>query len=91
MTGFGQARGDAVAVEVRAVNNRHLKLTVRGTDPYPQLEPEFEKVVRQTSAGAASSVQVRVDRAAAVGRVPAERRPAGRLPAGRSPRLRPPG
>jgi uncharacterized protein (TIGR00255 family) len=63
MTGFGQARGDAVSVEVRAVNNRHLKLTVRGTDPYPQLDAEFEKVVRQTVRRGSVLVQVRVDRA----------------------------
>ncbi len=67
MTGFGQARGDAVTVEVRAVNNRHLKLTVRGTDPYPQLESEFEKVVRQTVRRGSVLVQVRVERSATVG------------------------
>ena len=46
MTGFGEARGQAagfaVSVEVRAVNNRYLKVTVRGSDPYPMLEPELE-------------------------------------------------
>ena len=63
MTGFGLARADGVSVEVRAVNNRHLKLTVRGTDPYPQLEPEFEKLVRQTVRRGSVLLQVRVDRA----------------------------
>ncbi|QDU22413.1 Conserved hypothetical protein CHP00255 [Urbifossiella limnaea] len=51
MTGYGEARGAtaaaAVAVEVRAVNNRHLKVTVRGSDPYPLFEAEVEKVVRR--------------------------------------------
>jgi uncharacterized protein (TIGR00255 family) len=51
MTGFGEARAvtetAAVGVEVRAVNNRHLKVTVRGSDPYPLFEAEVEKVVRR--------------------------------------------
>ena len=51
MTGFGEARAAtetaAVGVEVRAVNNRHLKVTVRGSDPYPLFEGEVEKVVRR--------------------------------------------
>lgn len=69
MTGFGAAatRTDAVgvAVEVRAVNNRHLKLTVRGSDPYPLCESELEKVVRRHVRRGTLHVQVRVDRAAA--------------------------
>jgi uncharacterized protein (TIGR00255 family) len=67
MTGFGQAREGGVSVEVRAVNNRHLKLSVRGTDPYPQLEAEVEKVVRPTVRRGSVLVHVRVDRAAAAG------------------------
>ena len=51
MTGFGEARTQsdslAATVEVRAVNNRHLKVTVRGSDPYPLYESELEKVVRR--------------------------------------------
>jgi len=66
MTGFGSARGAgrgfAVAVEVRAVNNRHLKLTVRGTDPYPLFESELEKVVRRHVRRGSVQVQVKVDR-----------------------------
>lgn len=68
MTGFGSARGTgpgfAVAVEVRAVNNRHLKLTVRGTDPYPLLEGEVEKVVRRHVRRGSVQVRVQVDRGA---------------------------
>ena len=67
MTGFGQGRSDAAAVEVRAVNNRHLKLTVRGTDPYPQHEAELEKLVRRTVRRGSVLVNVRVDRATAGG------------------------
>jgi uncharacterized protein (TIGR00255 family) len=68
MTGFGSARGVgpgfAVVVEVRAVNNRHLKLSVRGTDPYPLFESELEKVVRRHVRRGSVQVQVRVDREA---------------------------
>lgn len=66
MTGFGDARGSgpgfSVAVEVRSVNNRHLKVVVRGSDPYPLLEAEFEKVVRKTVRRGSVLVHVRVDR-----------------------------
>src|SRR5438309_8947534 len=68
MTGFGEARTQTdtltVAVEVRAVNNRHLKVTVRGTDPYPMLEPELEKVVRRHVRRGTLLIQVRVERQA---------------------------
>ncbi|MDB5309549.1 MAG: hypothetical protein JWO38_3751 [Gemmataceae bacterium] len=66
MTGFGEARTQtddlAVAVEVRAVNNRYLKVTVRGTDPYPMLEPELEKVIRRHVRRGTLLVQVRLER-----------------------------
>jgi uncharacterized protein (TIGR00255 family) len=68
MTGFGEARTQtddlAVGVEVRAVNNRHLKVTVRGTDPYPMFEAELEKVVRRHVRRGTITVHVRVDRQA---------------------------
>ncbi len=66
MTGFGEARTQTgalgVAVEVRAVNNRHLKLTVRGSDPYPLYETELEKVVRRHVRRGTLHVHVRVER-----------------------------
>jgi uncharacterized protein (TIGR00255 family) len=68
MTGFGesrtQANGLGVAVEVRALNNRHLKVTVRGTDPYPMFEAEIEKIVRRHVKRGTITVHVRVDRPA---------------------------
>jgi len=64
MTGFGEARADAVAVEVRAVNNRHLKVTVRGSDPYPLFEAEVEKVVRRHVRRGSLLVHVHADRRA---------------------------
>ena len=70
MTGFGEARTQtdrvAVGVEVRAVNNRHLKVTVRGSDPYPMLEAELEKVIRRHVRRGTLLVQVHVERDAPV-------------------------
>jgi uncharacterized protein (TIGR00255 family) len=52
MTGYGEAsyQSDslALAVELRALNNRYLKVSLRAAEPYNLLEPEFEKVVRRT-------------------------------------------
>jgi uncharacterized protein (TIGR00255 family) len=52
MTGYGEARyqSDALnlAIELRALNNRYLKVSLRAPEPYHLLEPEFEKVVRRT-------------------------------------------
>src|SRR3954454_8910560 len=66
MTGFGEARfqgeGLTLGVEVRAVNNRHLKVTVRGSEPYPMLEPELEKIVRKHIRRGTILVHVRCDR-----------------------------
>jgi uncharacterized protein (TIGR00255 family) len=68
MTGFGEARTEnerlAVGIEVRALNNRHLKLTVRGSEPYPMFEAELEKVVRRHVRRGTITVHVRVDRLA---------------------------
>jgi uncharacterized protein (TIGR00255 family) len=51
MTGYGEARYQSeslsLAIELRALNNRYLKITLRAGDPYQLLEPEFEKVVRR--------------------------------------------
>ena len=66
MTGFGEARiqseNVAAAIEVRAVNNRHLKVTVRGSEPYPMLESELEKVVRKHVRRGTLLIHVRVER-----------------------------
>src|SRR5580704_17085487 len=68
MTGFGESRteiaGLSVGIEVRALNNRHLKLTVRGTEPYPMFEAELEKVVRRHVKRGTITVHVRVQRLA---------------------------
>ena len=66
MTGFGEARIQddrwSVGVEVRTVNNRHLKLNAKISDPYGSLEPEFEKLVRETIRRGTVQLSVRVDR-----------------------------
>src|SRR5205807_4329313 len=66
MTGYGDAghQGDglAVSIELRAVNNRYLKLTLRAAEPYNLLEAEFEKVVRRTVRRGALQVHLRCQR-----------------------------
>ncbi len=66
MTGFGEAHcqqdGLAVAVEVRAINNRFFKLSVRATEGYASLEPQIEDVVRQSIRRGTMQVNLRVDR-----------------------------
>jgi uncharacterized protein (TIGR00255 family) len=66
MTGYGDAshQGDglSVSIELRAVNNRYLKVTLRAAEPYNLLEAEFEKVVRRTVRRGALQVHCRVQR-----------------------------
>jgi uncharacterized protein (TIGR00255 family) len=66
MTGFGDARREsdriAVTVEVRTVNNRYLKVTVRCSEGYNVLEPQVEKVVRETVGRGTVNVTLRVER-----------------------------
>ena len=50
MTGFGEARreqnGVAASVEVRTVNNRYFKLSLRINEGYNRLESEIETLIR---------------------------------------------
>jgi uncharacterized protein (TIGR00255 family) len=66
MTGYGEARhqSDALnlAIELRAVNNRYLKVSLRAPEPYHLLEPEFEKVIRQKVRRGTVQVHVRCER-----------------------------
>ncbi|MEN6450674.1 MAG: YicC/YloC family endoribonuclease [Thermoguttaceae bacterium] len=66
MTGFGESHcqqdGLAVAVEIRAINNRFFKLAVRTSDGYAGLEPLVESVVRQTIHRGTVQVNIWVDR-----------------------------
>lgn len=51
MTGYGEARreteGLSVAVEIRTVNSRHFKLTVRAPEGYGALETQVEELIRR--------------------------------------------
>jgi uncharacterized protein (TIGR00255 family) len=66
MTGYGDASYQSddlqVAVELRAVNNRYLKVVLRAGEPYNLLEAEFEKVVRRTVRRGALQVHLRCQR-----------------------------
>ncbi|WP_406696787.1 YicC/YloC family endoribonuclease [Singulisphaera sp. Ch08] len=66
MTGFGEARLQeerwTVSVEIRTVNNRHLKLSAKISDPYGALEPDLERLVRETIRRGTVQVVLRIDR-----------------------------
>ncbi len=66
MTGYGEARFQddrwSVGVELRTVNNRHLKLNARISDPYGALEPDLERLVRETIRRGTVQLSLRVDR-----------------------------
>lgn len=64
MTGHGDAAGEndriSVTAEVRSVNNRHLKVTVRCLDAFLSLESNVEKLIRQKVARGTLTVSLRV-------------------------------
>ncbi|HTI51507.1 MAG TPA: YicC/YloC family endoribonuclease [Planctomycetaceae bacterium] len=66
MTGFGDARfqGEhlAAAVEVRAVNNRYLKILTKCAEAYAGFEGEIERIVRESIGRGTVNVAIRVDR-----------------------------
>jgi uncharacterized protein (TIGR00255 family) len=66
MTGFGEAHcrqdGLAVAVEIRAINNRYFKLSVRASDGYASLEPLVENEVRNAIHRGTIQVNLRIER-----------------------------
>lgn len=66
MTGFGEARYQdqrwSIAVEVRTVNNRHLKLSARISEPYAALEAELERQVREKLRRGAVQISLRIER-----------------------------
>jgi uncharacterized protein (TIGR00255 family) len=65
MTGFGEARGQtgemAVTVEVRTINSRHLKFTLRSSEGYSALEPEIEAVTRDVIRRGTVQLNLRVE------------------------------
>ena len=68
MTGFGEAReqlGDVLCrVEVRSVNNRHFKLSLRCPDGFAHLENEVERLLRETISRGSVSLAIRLERSA---------------------------
>lgn len=66
MTGFGNAQLKGheltVRVEIRSVNNRHLKLTCRLPEGYAALEPRLEVLVRQHVRRGAIQLNLQVER-----------------------------
>lgn len=66
MTGFGDSRGEnervSIAVEVRAVNNRYLKVSAKYPETYASLEPRIEKLIRNSISRGSVSVNIRANR-----------------------------
>jgi len=66
MTGYGEASYQSdvlnLAIELRAVNNRYLKVSLRAAEPYNLLEAEFEKVIRRTVRRGTIQVHLRCQR-----------------------------
>jgi uncharacterized protein (TIGR00255 family) len=66
MTGYGEASYQSdhlhLAIELRSVNNRYLKVSLRAGEPYNLLEPEFEKVVRRLVRRGTIQVHLRCQR-----------------------------
>lgn len=64
MTGFGQAAKSTsdyeVSVEVKAVNNRFLRISTRMPDCASSLEADVERVVRETVARGTVNVNLRI-------------------------------
>ena len=64
MTGFGSAQvengGFAVSAEVRCVNNRHLKVSIRCPDSWSSKEHEIEKLIRQSIGRGTVNISLRV-------------------------------
>lgn len=70
MTGFGEARRQEddldVAIELRTVNNRYFKFSLRASDGYGGLEPLVESLVREYVKRGTVTAAVRINRRVAV-------------------------
>jgi uncharacterized protein (TIGR00255 family) len=67
MTGFGEARREAehvtAAVEIRTINSRHFKLTIRAPEGYGSLEAHVEELLRKYINRATVQVWLRIEQA----------------------------
>ncbi|MEY4567880.1 MAG: hypothetical protein RLY14_2850, partial [Planctomycetota bacterium] len=65
MTGHGDAiavvGGLRIAVEIRSVNNRHLKISSRVSSIVESLEPQIDNLLREFIRRGTVQVQVRVE------------------------------
>ncbi len=72
MTGFGDVRRQdghrVIAVEVRTVNNRFLKCSIRLPDVYTAFESEIEKLIRASISRGTVNLTVRFERTAEAAR-----------------------
>ena len=68
MTGYGESQSQedllAVSDEVRCINSRYFKLSVRSSEGYGPLEPRIEALVRDRIRRGTIQVNVRIERAA---------------------------
>lgn len=66
MTGFGRASvtsdGGTVTVEIKTVNNRFLKTSLRLPELFSALEPEVEKSIRKALARGSVTCQIQYER-----------------------------
>ena len=66
MTGYGEARLEdsrwTIQVEVRTVNNRHVKLSAKISEPYGTKEAEVEQLVREKVKRGSVQLNLRVER-----------------------------
>lgn len=66
MTGFGEVRRQnerlAATVELKSVNNKHLKVSVRAPDAYLTLEHDLEKLIRGVIGRGSVYVNLYIDR-----------------------------
>lgn len=68
MTGYGEsvAQNEQAycRVEIRSVNNRHFKLSLRCPEGFQQLETEFERLLRDTITRGTVYLSVKIDQSA---------------------------
>ena len=71
MTGYGESvvqnEHAYCRVEIRSVNNRHFKLSLRCPDGFLQQETEFERLLRDTISRGTVYLSLKIDRSANTG------------------------
>jgi uncharacterized protein (TIGR00255 family) len=66
MTGHGESRcqqdGISVSIELRTINSRYFKVSIRSSEGYGLLDPQIEGILRQKVRRGTIQVAMRVDR-----------------------------